>query len=215
MIQLKALAAYLLPEDETTHRKAVAVELAQLVNAFPKEQMGDRERQHRFEAFQRSLADIPIWALARAREDIIAGKIKDLDQKWCPTPPQLRTISRRYMAQAERDQEDLRTIRDAPVLGVNNPEDSQLIIDGFADLKAELRQKSIERQRRDEAELAALAGMRVVDEALRVRDCIAAGVDPDLNCSAALAKKLGVKRHDKDDENYSDGAPPGNAAFDH
>ena len=211
---IKELVAYLLPAPD--HRKAVAVELAQLVNAFPREQMGDKERKHRFEAYQRALENTPAWAIAMAREDIIAGKIRDLDMRWCPTPPQLRTACLRYTETAMRDMEDLRILRDAPVFGIIEPENKQLVIDGFDDLKREMRATSHEARMYDLANYAAVDHIAEMNETLRVRDCIAAGVDPDLNCSAALAKKLGMRnRHEQDDKNHSDGTPPGNTAFDH
>lgn len=117
-------------------RREQAVELARMLTAFPARQgEADASIKLRTEAYYGAVSRTPLWALRAVVNDVISGRVADIDQRFAPTPPQLANIVRRKMLPVRERLDAL-----SGVLGQvdKRSEPKQSIIDGFAELKREL-----------------------------------------------------------------------------
>lgn len=70
-------------------------ELFRLLAAFP-QRAGEASVSIdlRVDGYMTAVSDMPAWALRKAVDDVLGGRVADLDQRFAPTPPQLARLVR-------------------------------------------------------------------------------------------------------------------------
>lgn len=135
--------------------KALAVELAKLLTAFPARGQDEISTELRMEAYFEALTGIPAWAVSEARTDVIRG-VAGLDPRFAPTPPQLADLARAKLALIGDELTMLRRIETARIESCEpTPEEHEIVSKGFADLLAWLGKKDDEHLR-----VEAMEGLR-------------------------------------------------------
>ncbi len=135
---IRSLGDRLAPPDQGhDSSKAVAVEIAKLMAAFPTQAQSDTPTSLRMQAYFEALADAPVWAVAEARGRILRGEVT-LGHPFCPSPPELAGIVKMVLRPLRADLDDLRRILAASDPQEVEPQERERVAEGFRKLKLDL-----------------------------------------------------------------------------